>query len=136
MTIFDTQASPASEALSTQITPSKKVQSSRPALFSIRYALNANIFLDKAASGIETLKMGDSPAKKLEFAQADKENMPEPVPVVNDLELEKPVSEPVKAVEKVSVAPTIKPHEADEPLLQENPHRFVLFPIKYHEVRV
>lgn len=79
--------------------------------------------------------MGDSPAKKLDFAQADKENMPEPVPVVDDLEPEKPITE-VKAVEKVSVAHTIKSHEADEPLLQENPHRFVLFPIKYHEVRV
>ena len=33
------------------------------------------------------------------------------------------------------VAPTIKAEEADEPLLQENPQRFVLFPIKYHEVR-
>ncbi|KAI1000599.1 Ribonucleoside-diphosphate reductase small chain [Podosphaera aphanis] len=27
-----------------------------------------------------------------------------------------------------------KPAEADEPLLQENPNRFVLFPIKYHEI--
>ncbi|KAH8688590.1 ferritin-like superfamily, partial [Talaromyces proteolyticus] len=28
----------------------------------------------------------------------------------------------------------IKETEAHEPLLQENPHRFVLFPIKYHEI--
>lgn len=34
-----------------------------------------------------------------------------------------------------SVASTIKSDEADEPLLRENPNRFVLFPIKYHEVR-
>lgn len=34
-----------------------------------------------------------------------------------------------------AVAPTVKPEEADEPLLRENPNRFVLFPIKYHEVR-
>ena len=33
------------------------------------------------------------------------------------------------------VAPTIKEEEAIEPILQENPQRFVLFPIKYHEVR-
>lgn len=33
-----------------------------------------------------------------------------------------------------SVAPTIKEEEAIEPILQENPQRFVLFPIKYHEV--
>jgi hypothetical protein len=36
--------------------------------------------------------------------------------------------------EKLAVAPTIKASEANEPLLQENPGRFVLFPIKYHEV--
>lgn len=29
---------------------------------------------------------------------------------------------------------SLKPEEADEPLLQENPNRFVLFPIKYQEV--
>ena len=41
-----------------------------------------------------------------------------------------------KAVDETkSVAATIKETEADEPLLQENPQRFVLFPIKYHEVR-
>lgn len=40
-----------------------------------------------------------------------------------------------KPAEVVVLAPTIKELEAEEPLLQENPHRFVLFPIKYHEVR-
>jgi ribonucleoside-diphosphate reductase subunit M2 len=39
-----------------------------------------------------------------------------------------------KSETKPSVAPTIKPDEIDEPILQENPQRFVLFPIKYHEV--
>jgi ribonucleoside-diphosphate reductase subunit M2 len=47
-------------------------------------------------------------------------------------------AETVKKVEKEAakpaVAPTIKPEEIDEPILQENPQRFVLFPIKYHEV--
>lgn len=50
----------------------------------------------------------------------------------------KPVVEVTKVEEKQAkpaVAPGIKPEEADEPLLQENPQRFVLFPIKYHEVR-
>ena len=49
----------------------------------------------------------------------------------------KPVEvRPVDAnpADKLVVAPSIKPDESDEPLLQENPHRFVLFPIKYHEV--
>ena len=44
----------------------------------------------------------------------------------------KPVE--AKPADKLVVAPSIKPDESDEPLLQENPHRFVLFPIKYHEV--
>lgn len=83
--------------------------------------------------------MGDSPAKKLNFEAADKENVPIefPAPIMDDLELEKPLVEAfdAKKEEKAIVAPTIKPEEADEPLLQENPHRFVLFPIKYHEVR-
>lgn len=55
-----------------------------------------------------------------------------PMPV-STLELKKPeVVEPVKEIAKT--APTIKELEADEPLLQENPHRFVLFPLKYHEI--
>lgn len=33
-----------------------------------------------------------------------------------------------------STAVTIKEDEETEPILQENPQRFVLFPIKYHEV--
>lgn len=39
-----------------------------------------------------------------------------------------------KSETKPSVTSTIKPDEIDEPILQENPQRFVLFPIKYHEV--
>lgn len=39
-----------------------------------------------------------------------------------------------KSETKPRVAPTIKSDEIDEPILQENPQRFVLFPIKYHEV--
>ncbi len=87
--------------------------------------------------------MGDSPAKKLNFEVTGKENVPFDAPVVEELEVktplvEKPLVEIVKPEEKPkpTVAHTIRPEEADEPLLQENPHRFVLFPIKYHEVRV
>lgn len=89
--------------------------------------------------------MGDSPAKMLNFENPGKENAPidapaviEPVPVkipqldnVKEIKEEKPIATTVMP----AVAPTIKQTEADEPLLQENPHRFVLFPIKYHEVR-
>ncbi|KHJ32689.1 putative ribonucleotide reductase small subunit [Erysiphe necator] len=34
----------------------------------------------------------------------------------------------------VVTASKLRPEEADEPLLQENPNRFVIFPIKYHEI--
>ncbi|KAH8790162.1 ribonucleotide reductase [Hyaloscypha finlandica] len=90
-----------------------------------------------AASAIESLKMGDSPAKKLNFEAVGKENIPfnADAPVVDDIEIKKPIVEEVKTEKAVvAVAPTIKPEEADEPLLQENPQRFVLFPIKYHEI--
>lgn len=94
----------------------------------------------QASSGLENLKMGDSPAKKLNFETVDKENAPAniPAPVMDDLELKKPLVEVYDAKKEATpaVAPTIKAEEAHEPLLQENPHRFVLFPIKYHEVRV
>lgn len=84
--------------------------------------------------------MGESPAKKLNFEPTGKENLPAniPSPIVEDLAVKKPITAifDEKKKETPTVAPTIKPFEADEPLLQENPHRFVLFPIKYHEVRV
>ena len=81
----------------------------------------------------------DSPAKKINFEAVGKENAPfdADATLVDDIEAKKPIVEQVKTEEKaVAVAPTIKPEEADEPLLQENPQRFVLFPIKYHEVGV
>lgn len=79
----------------------------------------------------------ESPLKKqhLEF-EADKENIEaryesdevavpiKGIPVLED--------EPVK--EETAVASTMKEDEECEPILQENPQRFVLFPIKYHEV--
>jgi ribonucleoside-diphosphate reductase subunit M2 len=82
--------------------------------------------------------MADSPAKKLQFDVADKENLPfDAQPPVIEIEAPKPIVEVVKKEpQPVTVAPTIKPEEAVEPLLQANPQRFVLFPIKYHEVRV
>lgn len=74
--------------------------------------------------------MNDSPVKKLNFEAAGKENAPVSDTVVDATAMpvaEKP-AEPSKAQLK------IREIEANEPLLQENPHRFVLFPIKYHEV--
>lgn len=69
----------------------------------------------------------------------DKENIPATLPAPSTSEtsdMKKSIVQLVKPVETPKVAPSIKAQETDEPLLQENPHRFVLFPIKYHEVRV
>ncbi len=79
----------------------------------------------------------ESPVKKLDFGVADKENAPFDADLAS-LEAQMDASHQKtlhKEEPKAAVAPTIKPEEADEPLLQENPQRFVLFPIKYHEVR-
>ncbi|KAJ4356815.1 Ribonucleotide-diphosphate reductase (RNR), small subunit [Didymosphaeria variabile] len=82
----------------------------------------------QAAQAVDSLKMSDSPAKKLNFeSSADKENVYKPIVGIPDL------SEEDDAPTKLTTAPTIKEEEAHEPLLQENPNRFVLFPIKYHD---
>ena len=75
----------------------------------------------------------ESPVKKLDFS-AGKENKP----LDGDFSaLEAQMDAHVEAKQELAkVAPTVKPDEVDEPLLQENPNRFVLFPIKYDEVRV
>lgn len=54
-----------------------------------------------------------------------------PAPAEAELKKSEPV---VESTEAPKVAPGIKELEADEPILQENPHRFVLFPLKYHEI--
>lgn len=85
--------------------------------------------------------MKDSPIKKLDFDLENKENTSviESVPAEkksDGLDMSKPITQIVKTAptDAVKVAAGIKADEADEPLLQENPNRFVLFPIKYHEI--
>ncbi|KAL6913185.1 hypothetical protein FSST1_010945 [Fusarium sambucinum] len=87
----------------------------------------------QAASAIESFNM-ESPVKKLDFGAANKEN--EPLNQTTDTtELKtKIVEETNKEEPKTAPVSGIKAEEADEPLLQENPQRFVLFPIKYHEI--
>ncbi|KAF2004185.1 ribonucleoside-diphosphate reductase-like protein subunit M2 [Amniculicola lignicola CBS 123094] len=83
----------------------------------------------KATSAIQTLKMSDSPAKKLDFSSADKENVYKPIvgiPMLDDIKAD--------VVEDKKKPSTLQPEEEDEPLLAENAQRFVLFPIKYHDV--
>ncbi len=78
----------------------------------------------------------ESPVKKLDF-NAGKENASFDSDVdtlANEIESHKPTGEKPTEESKVAVVPNAKADEADEPLLQENPQRFVLFPIKYHEV--
>ncbi|KAF2873760.1 ferritin-like superfamily [Massariosphaeria phaeospora] len=85
----------------------------------------------QAASAIDTLKMSDSPTKKLNLTSANKENKEniyKPIVGIPDL-LDDDAS-----IMKPSVAVTIRSEEAHEPILQENPGRFVMFPIKYHDV--
>lgn len=93
----------------------------------------------KAASALESLKM-ESPIKKPQFdTEANKENVLDAryqsdevaVPIKGIPVLEE---EPAKPAPEATVAEGIKEEEAIEPILQENPQRFVLFPIKYHEI--
>ena len=94
--------------------------------------------MPQAASAIENFQI-ESPIKKLNFDATDKENKPVDEATTNAMtdntENKKALVLETKKDEKPTVAPGIKPEEIDEPLLQENPQRFVLFPIKYHEVR-
>lgn len=75
--------------------------------------------------------MGDSPAKKLDFTAENKENVEVAVPIVGIPDLPDLDDE---EEQEPTVAATSKFEEDIEPLLQENSQRFVLFPIKYHEV--
>lgn len=80
----------------------------------------------------------ESPVKKIDFSPADKENQPAECKALAALakkmdEEKKTKVEEVETDSKTEVAET-KPEHIDEPLLQENPQRFVLFPIRYHEV--
>ncbi|KAK2069305.1 hypothetical protein P8C59_003896 [Phyllachora maydis] len=89
----------------------------------------------QAATALDSLKM-ESPVKKLNFA-AGKENSPVDVEVATleaQIEPGKAINKPVtEAPKKIEVASAFKPDD-DEPLLRENPQRFVLFPIQYHEI--
>lgn len=80
--------------------------------------------------------MEDSPAKKLNFEAVGKENAVQESPVVEDVELKRPQLDLAKTAEKptTTASSSIKAMEAEEPILKANPHRFVMFPIRYHEV--
>lgn len=133
--------------MASTMTPSKQVSLPGDHLSrctSRRVALQlTNMTPLQAASAIENLQM-ETPVKKLNFTESDKENKPFDADLAT-LEaqmdakhtektiMSKPteVSQPSKEAEKTVAA--VNPVE-DEPLLRENPNRFVLFPIQYHEV--
>lgn len=82
----------------------------------------------------------ESPVKKLDFNTSDKENKPFDADLATleaeiDANHAKPTEQPEPAKAEQEKQDNVS-LEAEEPLLQENPQRFVLFPIKYHEVRV
>ena len=84
----------------------------------------------------------ESPVKKLQYDVEDKENKPLDDDAIATLVKDVDANETQTVVEAKKVEETpkavanTKADVEDEPLLQENPNRFVLFPIKYHEVRV
>ncbi|KXJ94523.1 ribonucleotide reductase [Microdochium bolleyi] len=89
----------------------------------------------KVASAMDSLKM-ESPVKKLDFA-AGKENAPFDADfdsLASQIDSQKPIEQSKEVSPKNSEFASIKAMESEEPLLQENPQRFVLFPIKYHEI--
>ena len=99
------------------------------------------MMLGQVVSDLEIFKMGDSPARRNEFDIIGKENLPhDPAPLAESFanNVKASLDEIVKKEDnkKTVVSSGIKLEEANEPLLQENPHRFVLFPIKYHEVSI
>lgn len=69
-----------------------------------------------------------SPAKKLDFASS------EPMKAKPLVGLPPLLSKPVVEAAKGTDSAVVKAEHDDEPLLRENPNRFVLFPLKYHEV--
>lgn len=81
----------------------------------------------------------DSPVKKLDLGLSNKENDfqdPTIASLAQDLDAKHAATkEVVKATEEPAKSGGLHDYEQDEPILRENPQRFVMFPIQYHEVR-
>lgn len=79
----------------------------------------------------------ESPIKMARVGAEDKENIEaliesdEVAVPIKGIPVQEEIPEPAT---DATVATTTKEEEAIEPILQENAQRFVLFPIKYHEV--
>ncbi|CAN8097279.1 unnamed protein product [Discula destructiva] len=91
----------------------------------------------QAASALDSLKM-ESPVKKLALGVANKENEfqdPNVATLARDIDAQHAATKDVVKTEDAPVtASGLRQEELDEPILRENPQRFVLFPIQYHEI--
>ncbi|RPB05518.1 hypothetical protein L873DRAFT_1785693 [Choiromyces venosus 120613-1] len=76
----------------------------------------------QAANALSNMTVDDVAVKKNLSSAFESVKSPAKGGVKTDLELRKPVEEVTES------------EEMDEPILTENKHRFVLFPIKYHEI--
>jgi ribonucleoside-diphosphate reductase subunit M2 len=79
----------------------------------------------------------ESPVKKLDFVAPGKENKPFDVDLATleaEIDAKHMENKAAQEVTKAVAAPAKADDLLDEPLLRENGQRFVLFPIKYHEV--
>lgn len=75
----------------------------------------------KTAGALSDLKLDDIATIKANLATRIGQTKNEP-------------AKPIEQTKLVDLPTTIHPDEQDEPLLQENKKRFVLFPIKHHEI--
>lgn len=81
----------------------------------------------------------ESPVKKLDLGVANKENEFHDTAVATlaqDIDAKHAAAKEVVKAEEPAKIPDLRAEELEEPILKENPQRFVLFPIQYHEVRV
>lgn len=80
----------------------------------------------------------ESPVKKLDLGAANKENEFHDAAVATlaeDIDAKHAAAKDIVKAEEPVQIPGLRAEELDEPILRENPQRFVLFPIQYHEVR-
>lgn len=86
----------------------------------------------KAASALNSLELNDAPVKDLK-AELQKLNDRKTGKVETTEVAEPTADDDADTILRKSRA-RLQAVERDEPILKENPNRFVLFPIKYHEI--
>lgn len=81
----------------------------------------------------------ETPIKKLDLGVANKENEfqdPAVATLADEIDAKYTATkEATQTQPEPASIPELRAEELDEPILKENPHRFVMFPIQYHEVR-